>query len=84
MTFSLTGGAYFQSECSYSLGKEPSHIQHDGEYIFRSYPFGNYMFQVTNRNTRTRCEICSKVTIKTPDVVLVSYLLTLNIFHSLF
>ena len=31
MTFSLTGGAYFQSECSYSLGKEPSHTQHDGE-----------------------------------------------------
>ena len=25
------------------------------------------MFKVNNRNTRTRCEICSKVTIKTPE-----------------
>ena len=24
---------------------------------------GNYMFKVNNRNTRTRCEICSKLTI---------------------
>ena len=27
-------------------------------------PAGNYMF---NRNTRTRLEICSKLTIKTPE-----------------
>ena len=25
---------------------------------------GNYMFKVNNRNTRTRCEICSKLTKK--------------------
>ena len=31
------------------------------------YPAGNYMFKVNNRNTRTRCEICSKLTIKTPE-----------------
>ena len=30
----------------------------------------NYMFKVNNRNTRRRCEICSK--------------LTMNIFHTLF
>ena len=30
-------------------------------------PAGNYMFKVNNRNTRTRCEICSKLTIKTPE-----------------
>ena len=30
-------------------------------------PAGNYMFKVNNRNTRTRCEICSKLTIKTPQ-----------------
>ena len=29
-------------------------------------PVGIYMFKVNNRNTRTRCEICSKLTIKTP------------------
>ena len=28
---------------------------------------GNYMFKVNNRNTRTWCEICSKLTIKTPE-----------------
>ena len=27
----------------------------------------NSMFKVSNRNTRTRCEICSKSTIKTPE-----------------
>ena len=30
-------------------------------------PAGNYMFKVNNRNTRTRYEICSKLTIKTPE-----------------
>ena len=30
-------------------------------------PAGNYMFKVNNRNTRTRCEICSKLVIKTPE-----------------
>ena len=25
------------------------------------------MFKVDNRNTRARCEICSKLTIKTPE-----------------
>ena len=31
------------------------------------YPAGNYMFKVNNRNTRARCEKCSKLTIKTPE-----------------
>ena len=30
-------------------------------------PVGNYMFKVSNRNTRTSCEICSELTIKTPE-----------------
>ena len=42
------------------------------------HPAGNYMFKVNNKNSRTRCEICSKLTVKT------SSLLTLNIFHILF
>ena len=28
-------------------------------------PAGNYMFKVNDRNARRRCEICSKLTIKT-------------------
>ena len=30
-------------------------------------PTGNYMFKINNRNNRARCEICSKVTIKTTE-----------------
>ena len=33
----------------------------------KNCPAGNYMFKVNNRNTRTKCEICSKLTIKTPE-----------------
>ena len=29
--------------------------------------------KVNNRNTRTRCEICSKVTIKIPDDAIVNF-----------
>ena len=49
-------------------------------------PAGNYMFKVNNRNTRTWCETCSKLTIKllAIGVVLLTLLLTLNIFHILF
>ena len=31
------------------------------------HPANIYMFKVNNRNTRTRCEIYSKLTIKTPE-----------------
>ena len=31
---------------------------------YSKFPDGNYMFKVKNRNTRTRCEICSKL----PDI----------------
>ena len=32
-----------------------------------NFPFGNYLFKVNSRNTRIRCEICSKLIIKTPE-----------------
>ena len=32
-----------------------------------NYTVEIYMFKVNNRNTRTSCEICSKLTIKTPE-----------------
>ena len=32
------------------------------------YLAGNYIFKVNNRNTRTRHEICSELTIKTPPL----------------
>ena len=46
------------------------------------------MYKANDKNTRSKCEICSKLTIKTPEwrhwFILMSLLLTLNIFHSLF
>ena len=32
-------------------------------------PAGNHMFKVNNRNTRTRCEICSKLTCSGVSIV---------------
>ena len=35
--------------------------------VCKVYPAGIYLLKVNNRKTRTRCEICSKLTIKTPE-----------------
>ena len=32
-----------------------------------NFPANIYLFKINNRNTRKRCEICSKITIKAPD-----------------
>ena len=32
-----------------------------------SNPANIYLFQVNNRNTKKRCEICTKLTIKAPE-----------------
>ena len=36
-------------------------------YFCCFYPAGNYLLKFNNRNTRTKCEICSKLTIKIPE-----------------
>ena len=36
-------------------------------FLIKWQPADNYMFKVKTRNTRTRCEIRSKFTIKTPE-----------------
>ena len=36
-------------------------------------PAGIYLSTVNNRNTKTRCEICSKLTLKTPERRLASF-----------
>ena len=36
-------------------------------FIQHKNPVGIYLLQVNNRNTGTRCEICSKLIIKTPE-----------------
>ena len=40
------------------------------------------MFKVNNKNTRTRCELCSKLTIKTPDHWRRSSVFIVNFEHS--
>ena len=39
----------------------------NGEHPVKINTTGNCMFKVINVNTRPRCEICSKLTIKTPE-----------------
>ena len=51
-------------------------------------PVDFYLLEVSNWNTRTRCKICAKLTIKTPDRrhwcrFGVFLLLTLNVFQTL-
>ena len=36
-------------------------------FLFLTYPAGIHLLKVDNKNTRTRCEICSKLTIKIPE-----------------
>ena len=36
-------------------------------WLLRDTPVGIYMSKVNNRITRTNCEVCSKLTIKTPE-----------------
>ena len=35
--------------------------------ISKKKPANIYLFKVNNKNTRKMCEICSKLTIKTPE-----------------
>ena len=37
-------------------------------YIWFVFPSGIYLFKFNNRNIRTMCEICSKLTVKTPEL----------------
>ena len=53
-------------------------------YSENSHPAGNYMFEVNNKNTKRKCEICSKLTIKTTEQCQWRQLLFLNILHTLF
>ena len=36
-------------------------------------PAGIYLLKVNNKNTRTRCEICSELTIKIPGIFIVNF-----------
>ena len=59
-------------------------VKADGHFNNTHDPAANYMFKVNYKNTRARCEICSKLTLKAQERCQVSLLLTLKIFHTLF
>ena len=42
-------------------------IESSNQKDVKQDPAGIYLLKVNNRNTRTRCEICSMLTIKTPE-----------------
>ena len=52
------------SLCTYA-----NHSQFEPDQTFQTnyLPMVIYLFKVNARNTRTRCEVCSKLIIKTPD-----------------
>ena len=41
-------------------------------------------FKFNNTNSRIKCKTCSKLTIETIDIILVSFLFTLKIFDTFF
>ena len=47
------------------------------------FPAGTYLLKVNSRNTRTRCEVCSKLTIKTPERRHWHHSGVFKIFHTL-
>ena len=55
-------------EYRYSPLCELNRLVYGGWHWYKNFfPAGNYMFKVNNRNIRTRCDICSKLTIKIPE-----------------
>ena len=60
---------------------EENSFPREVSFRYRCIPAGIYQLKVNNRNTRTWCEICSKLRKRHSDIVLVSLLLTLIIFY---
>ena len=54
-------------QCSEESSEDDASVSSKSSTGFIANPVGIYMLKVKNRNTRTRCEICSKLTIKTPE-----------------
>ena len=73
---------------SFSAEMPKTKIVYDSLLKWSKNPVGIFLFKVNNGNTSTMCKICSKLTIKKQNnfinVVLVSSLLTLNRFQTLF
>ena len=53
-------------------------------YIYIYTHIYGFDFKFNNTNSRIKCKTCSKLTIETIDIILVSLLFTLKIFDPLF
>ena len=71
--------------CIYSSVWFFQSFDYSWKYAAAEFPVGNYMFKINNRNTRTRCQICS-VTIKDTKTWrrFGVFTVTLTIFYTLF
>ena len=58
------GGLYFPRQLGFF--QYDFHHKNLTKNTYTSSPASNYLFKVHNRNTKTRYEICSKLTIKIP------------------
>ena len=73
------GGSSLQkgSNGTFKDGLADSNTVFPSKSILKSFKFfantGNYIFKVNNRNTRTRCEICSKLTFKGTGIFIVNF-----------
>ena len=54
---------YLQMIFYFTVFDAPKYFSQD----WYTYPADNHLLKVKKRYTRTRCEICSKLTIKTPE-----------------
>ena len=57
----------FQRFCHISLDALNKHAPRKKKHARGIHPASIYLLKVNNRNTRTRCQVCSKLTIKTPE-----------------
>ena len=58
----------FLAKLSINVSDEPLTAEIDlHELDTKTNSAGDYTFKVNNRNTKRRCEICSKLKIKTPE-----------------
>ena len=63
---------YNWKKASHSFFLRPFFFKLKQEDVLKFIPAGNYMFKVSNGNTRTRCKICSKLTTRIPERRLIS------------
>ena len=60
-----------EAPCTPKVKKKAVLLQHKKAYVIQgqnqAFPIGIYLLKVSNKSTTTKCKICSKVTIKTPE-----------------